>query len=316
VEGGEPNLVAGTTLMIRNVGVRFSGKYFATEARHVFRKGRYKVQFQVSGRNPYTIRHILLGKEHEINKLYGVMPAIVTSNTDPETLGRVRVRFPWLPDEKLDSAWARLALPGAGPNRGMLFIPEVNDEVLVAFEQGDPSSPYVVGALWNKKDKPPKASTGTAVTAGKVNQRIMRSRTGHVIVLDDTQGKEKIIIQDKTGKNSIEINSPDNSMSIRSQGDLTIEVGGKFIVKSKMDFSVETQAKGTIKARNRLDLQAQTGALLKAGQSQLDLKAATASLKSTKVDVQGQAQTNIQGAQTSIKGTAMVEIQGALVKIN
>ena len=251
--------------------------------------------------------HLLLGKDHELNKLYGVMPALVTSNTDPEMLGRVRVKFPWMPDDTLDSAWARLALPGAGADRGLFFVPEVDDEVLVAFEQGDPSLPYVVGALWNRKDKPPKAPAGVAIAAGKVNQRIMQSRTGHVIVLDDTQGQEKIIIQDKTGKNSIMIDSVKNSMDITVQGDLTIDVGGKMTVKSKMEYSLNAQ---------KVDMQAQTGASLKAGQSQLDLQAAGAALKGTKVDVQGQAQTNIQGAQTSVKGSAMVEIQGALVKIN
>jgi phage protein D/phage baseplate assembly protein gpV len=300
VQGGSPNLVAGTVMAITNVGVRFSGKYFATDARHIYRNGRYTVQFQVSGRNPYTIRSLLLGKEHDASKLYGVMPAVVTNNTDPEMLGRVRVKFPWMPDDSLDSAWARLAMPGAGPERGLFFIPEINDEVLVAFEQGDPSAPYVVGALWNKKDKPPKAPAGMAVAANKVNQRIMRSRTGHVIVLDDTQGQEKITIQDKTGKNSILIDSVKNSMDIKVQGDLTIDVGGKMSIKSKMDFSIESSTKG----------------LFKVTSSQIELQAAGAAMKGTKVDIQGQAQTNIQGAQTAVKGSAMVEIQGGLVKIN
>lgn len=300
VQGGSPNLVAGTVMAITNVGARFSGKYFATDARHLYRNGRYTVQFQVSGRNPYTIRSLLLGKEHEASKLYGVMPAVVTNNTDPEMLGRVRVKFPWMPDDSLDSAWARLAMPGAGPERGLFFIPEINDEVLVAFEQGDPSAPYVVGALWNKKDKPPKAPAGMAVAANKVNQRIVRSRTGHVIVLDDTQGQEKITIQDKTGKNSIIIDSVKNSMDINVQGDLTIDVGGKMTIKSKMDFSIESSTKG----------------LFKVTSSQIELQAAGAAMKGTKVDIQGQAQTNIQGAQTAVKGSAMVEIQGGLVKIN
>ncbi len=316
VKGGHPNLVAGTSLLITNVGQRFSGKYFATEARHIYRNGSYKVQFQVTGRNPYTLRSLLLGKEHETNKLYGVMPALVTDINDIESLGRVRVKFPWMPESSQSSAWARLALPGAGAERGIFFIPEINDEVLVAFEHGDPSSPYVVGALWNHKDVPPKAPAGAAVAAGKVNQRIVRSRTGHVIVLDDTQGQEKITIQDKTGKNSIEIDSTKNAMSITTQGDLTIDVGGKLTIKSKMDFLVQGQAKGEIKAQSNLDMQAQTGASLKAGQSQLDLQAAGAALKGTKVDLQSQTQTNIQGAQTAVKGSAMVEIQGAMVKIN
>lgn len=297
---GQPNLTAGTTVVISNVGARFSGKYYATDARHIYRRGRYTVQFQVSGRNPYTIRNLLMGKEHEVNKLHGVVPALVTSNTDPQMLGRIRVKFPWMPDSNLDSAWARIAMPGAGSDRGLFFVPEVNDEVLVAFEQGDPSSPFIVGALWNGRDKPPKAPVGVAVAAGKVNQRIISSRTGHVIVLDDTQGQEKITIQDKTGKNSIQIDSTMNSMAIATQGDLTIDVGGKLTIKSKMDFTVESNTKGNIKIAS----------------TELDLQAAGAALKGTKVDIQGQGQTNIQGAQTSVKGSAMVEIQGALVKIN
>jgi len=315
VLGGLPNLVAGTSLIVKNVGLRFSGKYYATEARHIFRRGEYIVQFQVSGRSPYTIRHLLLGNEHTLNKIEGVVTAIVTDVGDPQMLGRIKVKFPWL-DSELSSGWARLALPGAGAQRGLMFVPEVNDEVLVAFEHGNASSPYIVGALYNSKDRPPKAPAGQAVVGGKVNQLIVRSRTGHVIVLDDTPGKENIIIQDKTGKNSITIDSVKNSMDIKVQGDLTIDAGGKFTVKSKMDLILETEMKGTINAKTKLDMQAQAGASLKAGPSELDLQSASAALKGVKVDIQGQAQTNIQGAQTSVKGTAMVEVQAAMVKIN
>lgn len=315
VLGGSPNLVGGTSILVKNIGPRFSGKYYVTEARHIYRRGEYTVQFQVSGRNPYSIRHLLLGNEHNLNKIDGVVTAIVTDVNDPTMLGRIKVKFPWLSDT-LSSGWARLALPGAGPNRGVMFMPEVNDEVLVAFEQGDASSPYVVGALYNTKDRPPTAPTGKMVVAGKVNQRVVRSRTGHVIVLDDTPGQEKITIQDKTGKNSFIIDSVKNSMDIKVQGNLTIDVGGKFTVNSKMDILLDTKTKAAITAQAKLDMQGQAGAVLKSGASALELQPATAALKSAKVDVQGQAQTNIQGVQTSVKGTAMVEVQGALVKIN
>ena len=97
----------------------------------------------------------------------------------------------------------------AGKERGFFFMPEVDDEVLVAFDHGDVNFPYVVGVLWNNTDKPPKGTKESVFDSNKkvVNERVIRSRSGHLIVLDDTQGEERIVIQDKTGKNSIIINS-------------------------------------------------------------------------------------------------------------
>jgi uncharacterized protein involved in type VI secretion and phage assembly len=297
---GHPDILAGTNVAVTQVGVRFSGKYYVTEARHILRNGDYRVQFEVTGRSPYTIRHLLMGKESSSsNKIYGVVVGIVTNNNDLEAQGRVKVKFPWMSDE-LETGWVRVAMLGGGKEYGMFFAPEINDEVLVAFDQGDISSPYIVGSLWSGKNKPPAAPSGKAVVGGKVNQRIMRSRSGHVIVLDDTAGAEKILLQDKTGKNSLEIDSVKNAITIKSAGDLTIDVTGKLILKSKQDFTVESTTKADIKV----------------GSAELTLEMAGSALKGTKLDLQGQTQTAIQGAQTSVKGSAMVEIQGGIVKIN
>ena len=306
---GDPYLLAGTVVTVVNVGIRFSGKYYVTQAKHIYRNGGYIVKFQVSGRNPYTFRHLLMGQDHTINKIDGVVVGVVTNITDPEKLGRVQVKYPWLPKYKgsdLSSNWARLATLGAGPNRGIFFTPEIDDEVLIAFENGDVNYPYIVGALWNGKDKPPE---GKVVATNKVNQRIIQSRSGHVITLDDTQGEEKITILDKTGKNSIEIDSKTNAMLFKTDGDFTIDAGGKILIKSKQDLSIETMAKAMLKANSNLEMEGKVGAKLKAGMSEVDLQAAGAALKGTKVDVQATAQ-------ASIKGNAMVEIQGGLVKIN
>jgi uncharacterized protein involved in type VI secretion and phage assembly len=306
---GDPFLLAGTVVKIANVGIRFMGKYYVTAAKHIYRNGQYKVKFEVSGRNPYTFRHLLMGRDHILNKIDGVVIGVVTNNTDPEKLGRVQVKYPWLPKYKgadLSSNWARLASPGAGNNRGIFFTPEIDDEVLIAFENGDANYPYIVGALWNGKDKPPE---GIVVGANKVNQRIIQSRSGHIITLDDTAGEEKITILDKTGSNSIEIDSKTNAMIFKSAGDITIDAGGKLIIKSKKDFTIDSLAKAAINAASNLDMQGKVGASLKAGMSELDLQAAGAALKGTKVDVQATAQ-------ASLKGNAMVEIQGGIVKIN
>jgi hypothetical protein len=158
-------------------------------------------------------------------------------------------------------------------------------------------------------DKPPTGAGEILASGGKeVNQRIVRSRSGHTIIFDDTKGKEQIIIRDKTEKNSIVINSKDNSMMIKTEGDFTIEAGGKFTVKSKSDFSLASQAKGAIEAKSTIEVKGQS-ATVKAGSSELGLKPTGAELKGMKVDVQA-------NTQASIKGSAMVEIQGGLVKIN
>ncbi len=130
-------------------------------------------------------------------RIAGVAIGIVTNNQDPDRLGRVKVKFPWLSDED-ESAWARMVTPMAGKERGLYFLPEVDDEVLVAFEHGDLRSPYVLGALWNGKDLPPVTNDD-----GKNNIRAIASRSGHVIRLNDEDGKEKIEIIDKSGKNSL-----------------------------------------------------------------------------------------------------------------
>ena len=145
----------------------------------------------------------------------GVTTAIVTDVDDQKGLGRVLVKFPWTGK---NSAWAPVVTPMAGHDRGLYCLPEVNDHVLVMFDRGNIDSPFVIGAVWNGKDKPP-------LPEGKKNKndvRVLRSRSGHTITLDDESGKERIVIVDKTGKNTIVIDSATNQISIHSSGDLVI----------------------------------------------------------------------------------------------
>jgi uncharacterized protein involved in type VI secretion and phage assembly len=213
---------------------------------------------------------LLIGNQnHENQRFYGVTVGIVTNNQDPDKLGRVKVKFPWLSDAE-ESYWARVLTPMAGNDRGIYFLPEVNDEVLVAFEQGDINYPYILGALWNGKDKPPGKNDD-----GKNNQRMIKSRSGHQIILDDTDGEEQIIIQDKTGKNKIVINSKENTMDIQVDKDLTIAAKGKIIlnssdddisiecknlqIKTQQNYQLEAGANCTIKARSKYELEASSG---------------------------------------------------------
>ena len=171
-------------------------------------------------------------------KIFGVVIGVVTNNQDPDKLGRVKVSFPWLDDQD-ESNWARIATTMAGNNRGTFFLPEVDDEVLVAFEHGNVGKPYVIGALWNGVDAPVRDNAD-----GKNNQRVIRSRAGHEFILndeagkeqveiktkaghqfllDDTSGSEKISIVDKSGDNKIEIDSAQNSIAISAKTKITLK---------------------------------------------------------------------------------------------
>lgn len=137
--------------------------------------------------------------EATTGRIYGAVIGIVSNVADPNSLGRVKVRYPWLKDDS-ESPWARVVSFMAGPSRGAVFRPETDDEVLVLFEHGDMRFPYVVGALWNGKDAMPTERGKD----DKNNIRLIKSRSGHQIVLDDTDGAEKVTVSDKAG-NTVEL---------------------------------------------------------------------------------------------------------------
>jgi uncharacterized protein involved in type VI secretion and phage assembly len=127
---------------------------------------------------------------------FGVYPALVSEHSDPDGLGRVKVRLPWTPDGGGDKyeAWARLATMMAGRNRGSWFMPDIDDEVLVAFEAGDPQRPYVVGALWNGTDPPPAGASAAN------HKKILRSRSGLMITMDDTDFQPQLTLETPAGQ--------------------------------------------------------------------------------------------------------------------
>lgn len=181
-------------------------------------------------------------------KIYGSVIGIVTNNKDPEKLGRVKVKFPWLSNED-ESNWARIVSLMAGKERGIFFLPEIDDEVLVLFEHGDINTPYVIGSLWNGKDLPPETNSD-----GKNNIRIIKSRSGHKITIDDTDGKEKIEIVDKTGKNMINIDSKENKILLKSDKDIEISAANGNVTINAKDFVVKSSASAKIESSAGMDL--------------------------------------------------------------
>ncbi len=289
---GNPKVQAGYEVTIRNIGRRFSGKYFVTSATHVYNEEGYRTTFAVSGRRPQTVSQLLDsgGRPEQAQGLVrGVVTGLVTNLNDPENLGRVKVKYAWLGD--IESDWLRVATPMAGPSRGLLCLPEVNDEVLIAFEQGDVNHPYVIGALWNSKDKPPKGNSAVSKD-GQVNQRILQTRAGHQIVLDDTSGAEKIAIIDKTGKNKIEIDSKSNSITINvgkdlssdAKGATTIQSMGKITLKSNDDLSIECR-NFAVKAQVNANMQANAGVTIKNAAAQIAMNGPTVNINNGALEV-------------------------------
>jgi uncharacterized protein involved in type VI secretion and phage assembly len=200
-----------------------------------------------------------MGDGREPGLIRGVSVGVVAQNRDPEGLGRVKIQFPWRenPDE---SHWARLAVPMAGKGRGIWFLPEVGDEVLVACDAEKIEHPYVLGALWNGKEPPPETNSD-----GKNDIRKIRSRSGHEIIFDDgAQGRidihlkdnqrtvrldpDGVVISDDSG-NQIEIKSLPGSITIQSNTKISIQ---SKVIDIKADASMTLQATGTLTIQGAL----------------------------------------------------------------
>lgn len=183
-------------------------------------------------------------------RIYGVVIGLVTNNRDPEKLGRVKVRFPWL-SETDESDWARITTPMGGKTGGFYCLPEVDDEVLVVFEQGDPRYPYILGGLWNRQDKPPETNEN-----GENEHRVIRSRSGHEIRFNDTQQEEKIIIVDQSGKNKLTLDTTENTITITSEKDITLSAPKGTIKLSAQTLALESTQQTTVQTKTGLDLTA------------------------------------------------------------
>jgi uncharacterized protein involved in type VI secretion and phage assembly len=182
----------------------------------------------------------VLTERWESHKLNEPVIGIVTDNKDPDKLGRVKVKIPALTEAET-TWWTPIIMLGAGKNRGWFFIPEVDDEVLVMFEHGDPNRPIVVGAIWNGVDKPPDKNPGGNP------RRLIKSRQGSRLIFDDE--KDLIIVEDGTGKGRITIDAKNNKIIIEAlAGDVAIQAptGELKIVAKEAQWKAGTNVEGHI----------------------------------------------------------------------
>ncbi|MHA6485321.1 phage baseplate assembly protein V [Paenibacillus sp. strain BS8-2] len=222
-------------------------------------------------------------------QLSGVWNAIVTNNKDPDKLGRVKLKFPHREGE-LETEWARVSTFMSGNDRGSLFIPEVNDEVLVAFLMGRLDQPVVIGSLWNGKDKPP---------AGDENNKIRKIKTvsGHEITFNDKENEESISIKTKKG-HSIVLSDKDGSIKMNtsdSQHNLELDEKGKKVTVKSGTTKIELTSSGNVTISGSQSL----------------------TVKGTEVKVEATASMSLKAAgMLDIKSDGMINIKGSMVKIN
>ena len=202
---GNPEIWPGRTIQLNDSNLSnngnssdnmggYKGKYYVTQTRHIFQPGRervYTTEFSIrSSRSANLLSH--LSSNNRLQPSQTFLIGIVTDNEDPEQMGRVKVKFPTLTEEH-NSAWARIVSVGGGKERGIDWLPEIDDEVLVGFEHGSIDRPLVLGGLWNGKDAPPEP-TNKSVNNNLVRLRTIKTRTGHQIQFieeDESQSKNQ-----------------------------------------------------------------------------------------------------------------------------
>ncbi|MFG3340748.1 VgrG-related protein [Glycomyces sp. NPDC048151] len=283
VAKGNPKLVPGSGVTLANVSDPFGGKYTLTSVRHVFNEhDGYTTAFTVSGRAERTLYGLTAGSPGPVPN--GLTSGVVSDVRDPLKLGRVKVTFPWL-SKDFTTTWARTASPGGGRNRGLWAVPEVGDEVLVGFADGDMDYPFVLGGLHSNKDSPPKLESPTVDdSSGAIGVRALVSRTGHRLELVDDASKQGILLSTGDGKLLLKLDAKGQLLELKCSGE--IKVTGRGV---KID--------------------AGTGNLELSGQQ---------------VKVKGQSGVDVEGATVKVAGTGSAElsasgavtVRGGVVRIN
>jgi uncharacterized protein involved in type VI secretion and phage assembly len=235
---GSPALKAGVAVNVSGTDPALEGKWVVTGSRHEFGNGTYRTALEFTGRQDRSIHGLVSqGAGAGRERFYGVAFAIVTDNDDPSQMGRVKVTYPWLSDDA-ESYWARVAAPGAGKNYGVVWIPQVGDEVLVAFEHGDIMFPVVLGGMWNGKDTIP-FDYGTDLDAGSVTYCGFTSRSGHKLSFFESSSESKIHLLTAGGAISILLDEQNKELKIETTGKVTIDAQDDIVVTTKGNFKVD-----------------------------------------------------------------------------
>jgi phage protein D/phage baseplate assembly protein gpV len=243
---GNPKLKAGSAVSLSLVGDPFDGKYTVTSSRHTYDPDNgYRTAFTVSGRHERSMLGLAggLNGASASRSVPGVVVGQVSDVNDPDSLGRVKLTFPWLSDTYV-SDWTRTCQDGAGSARGAVVLPEVNDEVLVAFDQGDVRRPYVVGGLHNGVDKAPTGASLVDASTGAVRRRGFVSKKGHSVVFFDDDSKQGVALM--TGDQGLRLSLNQSTTTVRVTSSGSVEISGSTDVKISAGTDLTLEAKSSL----------------------------------------------------------------------
>jgi len=243
---GSPALKAGAAVNVSGIDPALEGKWVITGSRHEFGQGGYRTALEFTGRQDRSISGLVAqGAGGGRERYYGVAVATVTDIDDPQKMARVKVMLPWL-SEDVSTSWARLVAPGAGNEYGVTWIPQVGDEVLVAFEHGDIDYPIVLGGLWNGKDIVP-FDYGSDIDSGKVTYCGFTSRTGHKVSFFESSSESRIHLLTANGKVSIELDDQNEVIKVDTTGKLVVDARQDIEIKAGGSMKLEATGQMTIK---------------------------------------------------------------------
>jgi len=300
---GDPALHAGMTITIAGIGTKFGGDYTLSAVRHEMSPGVLKTHFRVEGGKPQMLSSLLDPTKTDTQPWGGIVIGIVTNNNDAELkYGSVKVKFPWLDDSAEESYWARVSFPGAGKDRGIYFLPEPDDEVLIAFEHGDFNCPYIIGSVYNGQDTTP-LPIGQAVANGAVVKRQIKTRKGHKVTFTETTSEEWIEIRDSKDKTWIKFDATNKKIEMHSEGEIAIEATQNISMKSTSGNITIEASSGNVQIKG-MQFSAE-------GQTQASVKSPGGA-------------TSVEGLTLAAKGQSMAEVsasgpltlRGAIVNIN
>ncbi len=302
----------GKTLLVKHQDHNYGEFRVIEVVHHCDVSGRYTNEFKAISTEldvyPHTNIHCFPKSDSQLAK--------VVDTQDPDGLSRLQVQFLWQEPLNQTTPWLRMQTPYAGTGKGLHFLPEVGEQVLVGFIDGNAERPYVSGAFYTGVNKPDQWQTDAN------NIKALRSRSGHTIELDDTEGEEQIRIYDNE-VNAIVFDLNNKSLTISTEGDLNL-VGNTVNIQAKEGIEIASEDKIAMAAKKGCDilsddelyLQSKKDLNLKSSKNlALDSENETGMI-SKKVNIKGDMEVNLSATKTNLKADAMLQINGKLVKIN
>lgn len=312
-----PKAAAGKIVTVEGVPTRFKGRYRLTSVRHVFDQTEGgRTHLTCRGADDPTVTGLL---EQAVNRGnhgppvardLGVRPAVVTKiaeDGDANAIGNageVKVKMPWLGDST-ESHWLRVVTVGAGKDRGLFVLPEIDDEVLVVFEQGDARRGYVLGGLYNGQDQP-RPTQSDAVDGGKVEKRSFTTRINSRLLFDDTGGKEAVELAAGT-ENFVLRFEQSKGLTVTNTGS-----GNVITLTADGDITVESKTGG-------LNLKAQNDIVISSAAGKISLSASAGDITGDAMNVKlnGSIGAELKGNATAkVESSGQTAVKGAMVMIN